>query len=222
MSKQEDFIAKIGPLIQAEAAKRGYKIASAIIAQACLESAYGGSGLAKYHNYFGLKCGSAWKGKSVNMATKEEYTPGVLTSIKDNFRAYDSMADGVKGYFDFISTARYANLKTAVTAEMYLALIKSDGYATSTKYVQNNMAVVNKYNLTRFDGAAPEIKPTNYFVEITATSLYLRSSYCQESLPLLPKGLPRGMILKITHECNGWGKVGNIDGWICLQYTKKI
>ncbi len=222
MTPQEQFIAKIGPLIQAEAAKRGYKVASAIIAQAVLESRYGESGLAKYHNYFGLKCGSSWKGKSVNMTTKEEYTPGVLTSIKDNFRAYDSMEEGVKGYFDFISTARYANLKTAVTAEMYLALIKSDGYATSSSYVKNNMAVVNKYNLTRFDGAAPEIKVTNYFVEITATSLYLRSSYCQESAPLLPKGLPKGMILKITHECNGWGKVGNTEGWICLQYTKKI
>lgn len=222
MSKQEDFIAKIGPLIQAEATKRGYKVASPIIAQAVLESRYGESGLANYNNFFGLKCGSSWKGKSVNMQTKEEYTPGTLTTINDNFRAYDSMEEGVKGYFDFISTPRYANLKTAPTAESYLQTIKNDGYATSSSYVQNNMAVVNKYNLTRFDGAAPEIKPANYFVEITATSLYLRSSYCQESLPLLPKGLPRGMILKITHECNGWGKVGNIDGWICLQYTKKI
>lgn len=222
MTVQEQFIAKIAPLIQAEAVKRGYHVASPIIAQACLESKYGQSCLAKYHNYFGLKCGSSWKGKSVNMSTKEEYTPGVLTTINDNFRVYDSMEDGVKGYFDFISTARYTNLKAATTAELYLQAIKNDGYATSSAYVQNNMAVVNKYNLTRFDNYKPEIKPTNYFVEITATSLFLRSSWSQESVPLLPKGLPRGMVLKITHECEGWGKVGNIDGWVCLQYTKKV
>lgn len=147
-----DFIKIIAPIIQEHAKKNGYKIASAIIAQACLESAYGLSGLsANYYNYFGLKCGSAWKGKSVNLATKEEYTKGTLTSIKDNFRVYDNMAAGVAGYFEFISTTRYKNLKTAKTAQEYLERIKADGYATSSTYVANNMALVEKYNLTKYD-----------------------------------------------------------------------
>ena len=37
-----------------------------------------------------MKCGTAWTGASVNMATQEEYTPGVMTNIRDNFRAYSS------------------------------------------------------------------------------------------------------------------------------------
>ena len=46
------FIEQIAPLIQAESKKRGYKVASPIIAQACCESAYGTSSLGyKYHNY---------------------------------------------------------------------------------------------------------------------------------------------------------------------------
>lgn len=146
------FIKDIAPLIQAEAKKNGYKVASPIIAQACIESAYGTSLLSsKYHNYFGLKCGSYWKGKSVNMRTKEEYTTGTLTTIKDNFRVYDSMAEGVAGYFEFISTTRYKNLKTAKTAQVYLERIKADGYATASTYVATNMAVVEKYNLTQYD-----------------------------------------------------------------------
>lgn len=145
------FIDQIAPIIQKYANQYGYKVCSAIIAQACLESAYGKSGLAKYHNYFGLKCGSSWKGKSVNMKTKEEYTVGNLTTIRDNFRAYDSMEEGVKGYFEFISTKRYANLKTAKTPLQYLTLIKHDGYATSSTYVRNNMNVVVKYNLAQYD-----------------------------------------------------------------------
>lgn len=146
------FIATIGPLIKAEAKKRGYKVASPIIAQACCESAYGTSSLgAKYHNYFGMKCGSSWTGKSVNLSTKEEYKPGTLTNIKANFRVYDSMEAGVKGYFDFISTARYINLLKAKTPEEYLTLIKQDGYATSSTYVQTNMTIVKNYNLTTFD-----------------------------------------------------------------------
>lgn len=146
------FVEKIGPLIQKESKERGYKVASPIIAQACVESAFGTSSLAyKYHNYFGMKCGSSWKGKSVNLKTKEEYTAGVLTTIRDNFRVYDSMEEGVKGYFDFISMKRYANLKEANSPRQYLEFIKADGYATSSSYVATNMNVLEKYNLTRFD-----------------------------------------------------------------------
>ena len=146
------FIEKIAPLIQKESKERGYKVASPIIAQACIESAYGTSSLGyKYHNYFGMKCGSSWRGKSVNLKTKEEYTVGTLTTIRDNFRVYDSMEDGVKGYFDFISTKRYANLKEATSPMQYLEMIKADGYATSSTYVATNMNIVHKYLLDRYD-----------------------------------------------------------------------
>ena len=150
-SSAKQFIETIGPIIQDEAKARGYLVCSPIIAQACIESGYNTSLLSlKYHNYFGMKCGSAWKGPSVNLATKEEYN-SQLVSIRDNFRCYDSMEDGVKGYFDFISTNRYANLKTAETAEEYLKRIKADGYATSSTYVNTCMSVVNRYDLTQYD-----------------------------------------------------------------------
>lgn len=163
MATQEEvrsFIDTIAPLIAKEALKRGYKVASPIIAQACVESAFGTSSLGyKYHNYFGMKCGSSWKGKSVNLKTKEEYTPGQLTTIRDNFRVYDSMEEGVVGYFDFISMKRYANLIEARTAREYLEMIKADGYATSSSYVTTNMAIVDKYGLTKYDSASKEITP---------------------------------------------------------------
>lgn len=151
-AQAKDFIKRIAPIIQAEAKLRGYKICSPIIAQACIESGFDGSLLAyKYHNYFGMKCGSKWKGRSVNLRTKEEYTPGTLTTIRDNFRAYQTMEEGVKGYFDFISAKRYSNLKSAETPEEYLTRIKNDGYATSSRYVQTNMDCIKKYNLYEWD-----------------------------------------------------------------------
>ena len=157
IAEREAFINKIGPIIAKVAKERGYKVASPIIAQACCESRYGESSLGwKYHNYFGMKCGSAWKGKSVNLKTKEEYTQGTLTTIRDNFRVYDSMEEGVKGYFDFISSKRYQNLKTAKTPREYLELIRSDGYATSFSYVSTNLSYISKHNLTRFDFDAPQ------------------------------------------------------------------
>ena len=156
------FISQIAPLMQAEAKKRGYHICSTAIAQACIESAYGTSSLGwKYHNYFGMKCGSAWKGASVNMRTKEEYTVGTLTTIRDNFRVYDSMEDGVKGYYDFISVKRYANLKTATTPQMYAERLKADGYATSSTYVNTLMNTVRKWDLDKWDDNNPVIDTIN-------------------------------------------------------------
>lgn len=150
-AQAKQFIETIGPIIQEEAKSRGYKVCSPMIAQACIESAYNTSLLSiKYHNYFGMKCGSAWKGPSVNLATKEEYN-SQLVSIRDNFRCFPDMIAGVKGYFDFISTSRYSNLKNAATAQEYLELIKKDGYATSSSYVNTCMGVVNRYDLTKFD-----------------------------------------------------------------------
>ena len=151
-SKVEEFINMIAPLIISEGKKRGYSVFSTVIAQAIIESNSGKSILGyKYHNYFGMKCGSRWKGKSVNLKTKEEYTVGTLTTIKDNFRVYDSIEEGVKGYYDFISTKRYANLKESKTYVEYAENLKADGYATSSKYVNTLCTTVDTYNLTKYD-----------------------------------------------------------------------
>lgn len=148
----EIFIQKIAPLIRAEAEKRGYHTCAAVIAQAIIESAAGKSLLAsKYFNFFGMKTSAFWKGASVNMKTKEEYKVGTLTTIRDNFRAYSSMAEGVKGYYDFISGKRYVNLKTATDYKQYATLIKADGYATSSTYVKTLCDTVVKYGLTAWD-----------------------------------------------------------------------
>ena len=147
-----EFIEKIADCVDKYAYLYGIEVHSPIIAQAILESGWGKSSLAsKYHNYFGLKCGSSWKGKSVNMATKEEYKVGTLTNIRDNFRVYDSMEAGVKGYFEFINTKRYSNLKGVTSPEEYVKRIKADGYATSSTYVDNIMRVIRDNKLTRFD-----------------------------------------------------------------------
>ena len=144
--KERNFISLIWSNCELFADEYGIKCIPAIVGQAIIESNWGRSQLsAKYHNYFGLKCGAYWNGKSVNLKTKEEYKAGTFTTIKDNFRVYDSMKNGVKGYFDFINTKRYANLKGVEDARTYLKLISADGYATSTKYVDTVMSAVDNY-----------------------------------------------------------------------------
>ena len=148
----EEFIQVMAYYIRKYSAQYGIKVNSGILAQAILESNWGRSTLsAKYHNYFGLKAGPYWTGKSVNMATQEEYVPGTYTNIRDNFRAYNSIEEGVRGYFEFTKFPNYAKIKTATTPEEYLTYIKQAGYATSSTYVQNTMRVVKTYNLTKYD-----------------------------------------------------------------------
>lgn len=170
----ENFINEIGVIIANEAAARGYKFPSAIIGQAIHESGITSALAVKYHNYFGLKCGKYWSGKSVNLKTKEEYTPGTLTTIKDNFRAYDSMADGVKGYFDFIQATRYLPAKSATNPYEYIAMIRDAGFATAERerYINAVMKYVNDYNLTRFDGIRAMVPQAA--LTVTASSLRIR------------------------------------------------
>lgn len=151
-AQAKSFIEHIAPLIQREGFSRGYTIVSTTIAQSIVEGACGTSGLAKnYHNHFGMKAGKSWRGKSVNMKTKEEYTPGQLTDIRDFFRAYDSDIEGIEGYYDFIDTKRYTNLRDAKTYRQFAEYLKADGWATSSSYVNTLCNTVEKYKLTRYD-----------------------------------------------------------------------
>lgn len=235
----KNFIETIAPYIVAYAKKYGYKVASPIIAMACIESAYGKSKLAStYFNFFGMKCGTSWKGMSVNMATKEEYTVGTLTDIRANFRAYSDIDAGVRGFFDFISTKRYANLKSASTPKEFLEMIKADGYATSSTYVSSNMAVVEKYNLTSWDSFEPAAEPVAESPKEKSTSIRYATvtncSYlnCRDKANGNVIGIfSKNTVLVLHEKVNGWWKVTgkpynkaeeNITGFCASRYLKEV
>jgi len=166
--QQKAFIEKIGPLVQEIGPHYGLVCPSAIIAQACLESAYGTSHKARYNNFFGLKyrkgrvsCSSG----TVTDVSKEERAGGKVVSILDSWYSFGSMADGVRGYCQFLDIQNYGNLKGVRDPEEYLTNIRMDGYATSSAYVSNVMGVIRQHNLTRFDICAgakkEEEKPMN-------------------------------------------------------------
>ena len=61
------------------------------------------------------------------------------------------MENGVIGYFDFINIPNYKNLKGVTDPRKYLENIKADGYATSHKYMDNLMRVIETWHLTDYD-----------------------------------------------------------------------
>ena len=220
------FIAQIGPIVQKYAALYGYRFPSAIIAQACIESGYGTSSLAyRWHNYFGIKWWRNCGRSAVNLSTKEEYTPGVLTSITAGFAVGKDMEDGVKMYFEFIQrNSRYNNLKSATTSKNYIELIRADGYATSSTYVTTVWNVVCTQNLGRFDKqAAPT--PVSYAGVVTASALNVRTapSTAAGIMQVADRNfiLPKGICVAIDAELDGWGRLASIPGWVSLQYIKR-
>lgn len=148
--KQKDFVEMIYNNLKEYAPRYHLKCYPVIIAQAILESGWGNSYLAHKNNFFGLKCGRYWKGKSVTLQTKEEYAKGTLTKINDNFRVYDTPAEGIKGYCDFLMARRYCNLKDIDDNETYITLLCKDGYATSSSYKKDILNLITNYDLNKY------------------------------------------------------------------------
>ncbi len=150
-----EFANKIAPYVKKYAPQYGICVYSPIIAQAVLESGSGTTELAKNaNNFFGIKYTTGRCPSACGTYTKvgsEQNADGSYTSSTMIWCKFNSIEDCVKGYFEFISHKRYAALKGITDPLKYLEAIKAAGYATSLKYVDNLMNVINKYELTKFD-----------------------------------------------------------------------
>ncbi len=164
MTKQE-FIKQIAALVQKYAPSYGIKVYSPIIAQACLESAYGTSELAvNACNFFGLKYREGRCKTCIGIYNKvgsEQNADGSYTSSAMQWCKFADMENGVIGYFDFTNISNYASLKGVTDPREYLEKIKSAGYATSLSYVDNVMAVINNWDLTQYDEKKEEENMSN-------------------------------------------------------------
>ncbi len=152
------FIDMIAPIAQNLCKTREkWILPSVCIAQACCESAYGTSkamvganGLFGFKVGSGAKYGAAWKGKSYNTKTKEYY--GQYVSIRDNFRAYDTVEEAVEDYMDLLcSLSRYNAAVCETDPKKCITAIKNGGYATSPTYINTIMSIISRYNLTQYD-----------------------------------------------------------------------
>ncbi|MEC1023765.1 phage tail protein [Bacillus paralicheniformis] len=150
-----DFIKEIAP-----DAQRVYKkydiLASLIIAQACLESGWGTSELArKGNNLFGIK--GTYNGQYVLMWTTEYDKNGNATQVQARFRKYpsryESIQDLAKLYINGTSWDP-GHYKAVVGEKDYknatAALVKA-GYATDPNYATKLNSLIFTYKLTQYD-----------------------------------------------------------------------
>ena len=126
MTKTE-YIQKMYAILSPMCVKYNYhNVAAGMIAQSIQEG--WNSGLAtKYHNYWGMKAGKSYKGKTVAMNNKAGNDPAV-------YRVYSSMEEGCDGYFVFLSYPRYQLLTNCLTDIEFLDKIGPCGWNNNPGY----------------------------------------------------------------------------------------
>ena len=153
MSQRADYIKQF-TLAVVNAAKGTGLFPSLFMAQAILESGNGQSSLAKkYNNHFGIKASKDWKGKVIDMKTREVFN-GNEVFIKDGFRWYTNPLDSFKDRVDFLKkNQRYAKhgVFTAKSPEEQADALQRAGYATDPNYAKTLKMLIAKYNLKVLD-----------------------------------------------------------------------
>ncbi len=193
-----------------------YKILpSMTIAQACLESGWGNTGLAKdCNNFFGMKwtssCGTDYK----EYSTQEQKPDGTPYTIKAKFRNYTTVEAGIKGYYDFLNYSRYANLKGLTDYREACQRIKDDGWATDVSYTSKLVTMIQTYELWLYDLQA--VYPKGPLGNITPDTNFLAIVWLQERLNTCLAGVKGFDLLKVD------GDYGAKTRAAVLQYWKKL
>lgn len=127
---------------------------SLFMAQAVLESGNGQSSLAKkYNNHFGVKASSQWKGKVIELNTRE-VIGGKEVIVKAKFRWYDTSLDSFKDRVAFLrNNQRYTTFGvfSASTPEAQADALQKAGYATDPNYANTLKWLIRNYDLKALD-----------------------------------------------------------------------
>ena len=129
-----------------------------LVAQAALETAWGGSMITRpdgtsSHNLFGIKADSRWAGERIHVPTLE-VVDGMMQRISADFRAYESMAASFGDYVAFVtSSPRYADaLERAGDPAAYLHALQRAGYATDPGYAGKILDILARPGLPKGRG----------------------------------------------------------------------
>ena len=128
--------------------------ASVTIAQAILESGWGGSELAtRANNYFGIKCAAVASPHQIGCIDKAtwEHLNGNDVTMTASFRRYASMRDSFLDHGLFLTKPRYAAAFKAATPDEFAHEIWRAGYATDPQYPAKLVRLMDQYELRQYD-----------------------------------------------------------------------
>lgn len=191
-----NFIKLIAPDVQEAYKTLGKVKPSVCIGIACVESGAGTSDLMmRNHALWGQKVGTGrtatkyWGGKFYVARTKEEYTVGQHTIIKDAFRSYETILMGALNFYELLNTSMYRKVRSDQNFEEQMQAIKACRYMTSSTEVKSVISYINSFGLTKYDFAPDLVEIQDNPYKITA--LALQSGMRGESVKWLQYELNR-------------------------------
>ena len=128
--------------------------ASVTIAQAILESGWGGSELAtRANNYFGIKCAAVASPHQIGCIDKAtwEHINGNDVTVTASFSRYASMRDSFLDHGLFLTKPRYAAAFKTATPDEFAHEIWRAGYATDPQYPAKLVRLMDQYELRQYD-----------------------------------------------------------------------
>ena len=147
------YIEKYSAVAQTNRNKYGIP-ASIILGQAILESGSGTGPLCvQANNHFGIKCHKDWTGASISFDDD---------AVGECFRKYDNPYDSFRDHAYFLTTgSRYTPL-FKLDKKDYKAWakgLKDAGYATDSLYPTKLIAIIERFQLYKYDGGTLENEP---------------------------------------------------------------
>lgn len=133
--------------------------ASITLSQACIETGYGTSRLARNaNNHFGILCHD-WKGETISLADEGKAAC---------FRKYNSDIESFNDYAEFLRYhSRYASLFDLPISDYvgWAHGLKQAGYATNPQYASALIQVIEDYKLYEYDRYVSGIPPSPKMLE---------------------------------------------------------
>ena len=146
-SQPKDFVSALTAPAKVVEQKLGVPFA-VVIAQAALETGWGQKIIKSEqgqssNNLFNIKADSRWQGEKINKDTLE-FEQGALVKKSAPFRRYDTIAESVNDYINFLSSGeRYKPaLENSSNVEHFLQGLQKAGYATDPNYATKIMATL--------------------------------------------------------------------------------
>lgn len=154
LRSRENFIKTVAPLAQ-KAAKPYGLFPSVTIAQACLESNYGQSALARqYNNLFGVKGSDP---NTTKLLSTKEYENGRWVEVTGRFQVYDSYSSAIQAHAQLLANgtswnrSQYQHVLQAKTWRQQAQALYRDGYATDPNYPAKLIDLIEQYHLDKYD-----------------------------------------------------------------------
>lgn len=143
-----EFARLFGPVAR-EASKKSGVPASIILAQAALETGWGGSTIGDAKNLFGIK-GTGPAG-SVRVPTQEVIN-GRRVTINDNFRKYNSWQESIEDHGRLLQNSRYARAMAVKNdPDQFARELQKAGYATDPEYASKLISIMKSNNLYQYN-----------------------------------------------------------------------